>query len=303
MSHRIKILLGYIIICLIWGSSWAAVKLGLETVPPVLSISIRFAIASVILGFIIFIQRLAMPRDWNFWRLVSILCATAFTIPFIIIYWAQIRVDSGLASVLFATYPFWVAIISNKILPNEKITTSRVTGMIVGFIGIVIIFYDGFVNLDRNSIYGMIAIIGASIIQAYGLIAIRKYGANEHSINMNFYPMMISAIILSILSYNTENYTDVVLNVDTLASIMYLSIFCTVITFVIYFWLVKYVEVVVLSLSALITPIVAVIIAVLIMGEKFTNNIFIGSLLVLAGVGISNRDGIESLYRQAISRQ
>ena len=141
MSLRLKVITGFTVICLLWGSSWAAVKIGLETIPPLLALGFRFTIASIILGIIAAWNRFAIPRTKKFWVLVFLMVTTSFTIPFVLIYWAQLQVDSGLASVLFATYPFWVALVSHFLLPQERITPLRIIGIVIGFLGIVLIFH------------------------------------------------------------------------------------------------------------------------------------------------------------------
>jgi drug/metabolite transporter (DMT)-like permease len=301
MSLRLKIYLGFVLICLLWGSSWAAVKIGLQGIPPFLSLSLRFSIASIILGMVVFAQRLSVPTDKTFWKLVLLLCVTSFTIPFALIYWGQIRVDSGLASVLFATYPLWVAILSHFFLPNEKITLLKIVGMILGFLGVVYIFNDGFFNVNNTVLVGMFAIVISAIIQAFGLVAIRRWGAAVHPVTLNLWPMAISILPLFIVSVLTEDYSTIVINGSSIGSLLYLALFCTVITFVIYFWLVKYVEVVILSLSAFITPVLAIIIGGFVVGENITSRIIAGSLIVLVGVAVATIGDLVTAYRRKMT--
>jgi drug/metabolite transporter (DMT)-like permease len=301
MSLRVKIYFGFIIICLLWGSSWAAVKIGLEGIPPLLSLTLRFSIASIILGVVVLVRRLRVPTDQTFWRLAALLCVTSFTIPFAFIYWGQIRVDSGLASVLFATYPLWVAILSHFFLPNEKITLLKIAGMILGFLGVLYIFYDGLFNVNNTILGGMFAIVISAIIQAFGLVAIRRWGTTVHPVTLNLWPMVISILPLFILSFMTEDYSTIVFNTASLGSLLYLALFCTVVTFVVYFWLVKYVEVVILSLSAFMTPVLAIIIGGFVVGEKITGRIIAGSLIVLLGVAVATIGDLVTVYRRKMN--
>jgi putative membrane protein PagO len=297
MSLRLKIYVGFVVICFLWGSSWAAVKIGLEGVPPFLSLALRFSIASIILGIVVLVRRLSVPTEKTFWNLAVLLCITSFTIPFALIYWGQIRVDSGLASVLFATYPLWVAIFSHFFLPNEKITVLKIVGMILGFLGVIYIFNDGFFNVNNTVLLGMFAIVISAIIQAFGLVAIRRWGTTVHPVTLNLWPMAISILPLFVLSIMTEDYSTIVINSASLGSLLYLAIFCTVVTFVVYFWLIKYVEVVLLSLSAFITPILAIMIGGILMGENITGRIIVGSLIVLLGVAVATIGDHITMYR------
>ena len=298
MSQRLKVLLGFVIICIIWGSSWAAVKIGLESFPPLLSLAIRFTLASLILGCIVFVKHLTIPMEKKFWILVLIMSSSSFTVPFVLIYWAQLRVGSGLASVLFATYPFWVAIVSHFLLPNEKITPVRIIGIVIGFLGVLFIFNTGLADVSIGMLYCMAAIIAGAIIQAFGLVFLRRLGNTVHPVTLNFCSMSLSAFPLFAASFVFEEYSNMFFNARSLGSILYLSIFCTVITFVIYFWLVKHVEAVLLSLSAFITPVIAVIIGIIVLGEKITGDVYIGSALVLTGIACAMVSDLLGLYRQ-----
>jgi drug/metabolite transporter (DMT)-like permease len=298
MSHRLKVLLGFTIICILWGSSWAAVKIGIESFPPLLSLGIRFTLSGIILGSVVFIKHLSIPMEKRFWTLVLIMSSTSFTVPFVLIYWGQLGVGSGLASVLFATYPFWVAIVSHFLLPNEKITPVRIIGVVIGFLGVIFIFNNGFSNISIGMIYCMAAIIAGSIIQAFGLVFLRRLGDTMHPVTLNFCSMSLSAIPLFAASLLWEEYSHLFFNTESLGSILYLSIFCTVITFVIYFWLVKHIEAVLLSLSAFITPVIAVVIGILLLGEKITGTVYLGSFLVLLGVAFATTSDLIGFYRR-----
>ncbi len=284
---RSKLILGFFVICMLWGSSWAAVKISLESVPIFLSLALRFLTASLLFGVIYFSFHKNMSTDRKFWRLIIILSVTSFILPFILVYWAQTQINSGLASILFATFPIWVAIISHYLLPNEKIKYFHLIGIVVGFCGIVIIFNDGLNNLSFNSLLGMHGIILSAIFQAFGLVALRKYGKDYSIIALNLFPMIISSIFFAGISFLFENISIVRFTLPSIISIAYLALFSSVLAFLIYFWLVKYVEVVILSLSAFITPLIAILIAIIIINEIFSINMFIGSLFVLLGVALA----------------
>jgi len=303
MSSRLKVFLGFTIICLLWGSSWAAVKIGLETIPPLLSLGIRFTIASMILGLIVILKHLVIPKEKRFWFLVLTMVLTSFTIPFILIYLGQVRIASGLASVLFATYPLWVALVSHFLLPKEQITFMRIIGIVIGFLGVVFIFDNAFFSLSLSMVYGIVLIFVGAIIQAFGLVLLRRLGEHAHPITLNFCSMTLSALPLLAASYIFEDYSTIAFNVAAVESILYLSLFCTVITFVIYFWLVKHVEAVILSLSAFITPVIAVVIGVVIMGEHITHGLYLGSALVLIGVAFASVGDIVALYRRGVIKK
>jgi putative membrane protein PagO len=304
VSLRAKKYFAYGAICVIWGSSWAAVKLGLQTVPPLCSAGLRFSLAAVLLGLIVLKEKLETPRQRSFWMLVLIICATSFTIPFGLVYWAQQRIDSGVAAVTFATFPLWVAVFSHFVLPEERMTASRWLGMSLGFAGIAVVFRNNLQNYGSASTFGLIAVLTAASIQALGLVALRKMGQKTHPVILNFWSMLISALILLPSGLISEGYSKINLNLHALLSLVYLASFSTVFTFVAYFWLAKHVEAVILSLSAFITPVLALFIGGFLMAEMITGNLLIGSLIILAGIVCTNLNGIMGLAgREKIKRE
>jgi drug/metabolite transporter (DMT)-like permease len=308
MTVRRKALSGFLIVCLIWGSTWTVVRVGLLSLPPIFSAGIRFAVAAGVLWFLMKLKGYGVPHERKFWKLTGVLCLTAFALPFGLIYWGQERVDSGISSVLFATFPFWVAILSHLFLPNERLTPLRFAGIMTGFCGILVIVQ---INSYRTvvDIPGTAAILAGAFLQAIALIAIRKKGESYNSFALNLFPMLFSSILLLGWSMLAEDLTYLKIDGPGVFSVLYLALFGTVLTFVVYFWLAKHVESVVLSLSAFITPLVALLSGVLILHEKISQNIFAGAFLVLAGVllvnykfihrfasafGLSLRDGCRS---------
>ena len=265
-------------------------------------LAIRFTLASIILGLIVFVKRLTIPMEKKFWMLVLVMCSTSFTVPFVLIYWAQLQIGSGLASVLFATYPFWVAIVSHFLLPSEKITPARIIGIVIGFLGVIFIFNNGLSDVSIRMVYGMAAIIAGAVIQAFGLVFLRRLGDNVHPVTLNFCSLSLSAVPLIAASFIFENFSGLLLNIQAIGSMIYLSIFCTVITFVIYFWLVKHVEAVLLSLSAFITPVLAVVIGIIVLGERITGDLHIGSTFVLIGVACASIGDLFTVYRRRVEK-
>ena len=171
------------------------------------------------------------------------------------------------------------------------------------FLRALFIFNNGFSDFNAEILYGMVAIIVGAIIQAFGLVSLRRLGENAHPVTLNFCSMSLSALPLFAASFVFEDYSNLIFNTQSIGSIVYLSIFCTVITFVIYFWLVKYVEAVILSLSAFITPVIAIVIGVIVMEEKITNDVYIGSVLVLIGVAFASIGDLFALYRRSVIKE
>lgn len=303
MKHdKLKILVIFSLICLAWGSTWGVIKLGLESLTPFISSGLRFILASVIILVIMKFKDVQIQKDRNSIRLYMMMAFGSFIIPFALVYWATQFVPSGLASVLFAVYPFFVALFSYFTIPTEKIGVNKIIGIIFGFAGIVTIFYDGLDLNITSYIWGMTAIIISAVMQAGIAVTLKKYGHHLHPLSMNFIPMLIAGFVLLVVGFLTENISRLVFDLKAYFSIIYLAVIGTVLTFTSYYWLLKRVSVVLLSLIAFITPIIALVLGWIFFGESLSNKVLFGSILVLLGLLFANIRSFKNLWSSVITR-
>ena len=298
MSERFKIIIAYTAICSIWGSTWLVIKLGLETLTPLLAAGLRFAVAGVILFGIIKLKKIPVPWNVDIRWFYFVVALTSFSVPFGLVYWGEHRISSGMTSILFATYPLFVALMSSLLISTERLTVLKIFGVLIGFGGVVTIFSND-VQFSRNSdvLLGMGAVVLSAVIQAFSAVMIKKHGYEISPYVVSFVPMSISAIFLLIVSIGVEDYSNVQFNSMAIFSILFLAIFGTIVTFVSYFWLLKRVEVVLLSLTAFVTPLVAVVLGVLILNEKISAELFAGAMLVFTGIATANANEIRAFVR------
>jgi drug/metabolite transporter (DMT)-like permease len=288
-----RIILGYILICVIWGSTWLAIKIGLESIPPFLGAAIRFFIAASIMSVIVRIKKINIPRDRVSVRLYILAGTCTFSLGYAFVYWGQQYVPSALASILFGTFPFFVAALSWFIYKSEYLTFLKAVGIIIGFIGVVIIFSEDVTyHLGEASLLGMLAIIIAAVIQAFASVTIKNYGSELSTFALVTVGMSLGTVILFVISFATEDWSKTVIDGKAIGSVLYLSTFGSIVTFGTMFWLLKRMEAVILSLSAFITPLVAILLGIFIAGEEFTVQIFAGSGLVLLGILVANLRGL-----------
>jgi drug/metabolite transporter (DMT)-like permease len=283
-----KIVSAYILLCLIWGTTWVGIKASLESLTPFMSAGIRFFLASFVILIIMKINGIKLQTDKLSIKLYLLMGFFSFIIPFGLVYWAQQFVPSGLAAVLFAVYPFFVAIFSYFRIPEEKIGLIKISGIILGFTGIVIIFSDSFGQDLSDYILGMIAIVLSGIMQANIAVTLKKSGGHLHSLSMNLIPMILAGFFMTSFSFFYENVFSNIFDLNAVLSVSYLAIFGSIVTFTSFYWLLKRVNVVILSLIAFVTPIVALIAGWIFYGEQLNNRHLIGSSLVLLGLLSAN---------------
>ena len=295
-KESIKIALAYVLICLLWGSTWLVIRIGLETLTPMIYAGTRFVLASSFIYAIMKVRGIKLQTDKASLNLYWIMGIFSFVIPFWLVYWAEQFIPSGLTSIIFAVYPFFVIIFTRIMIADEKIGPYKIIGVILGFSGIVIIFMRD-ISIDfSESFWGMIAILSSAVIQAAIAVIMKKYGKHLNPLSMNFVPVLMAGIIMIILGYLFEDYTKWIFNRQAILSILYLAFFGTVLTFTTFYWLMQRISVVILSLSTFVTPIIAVFLGWIILHEKLSTLTLLGSSFVLIGILFANFRGLKNYY-------
>lgn len=301
-SENTKIGLGYLLVCLIWGSTWLVIRIGLESLTPVFSAGLRFSLAAVILYGFIKLKGYKLQLDKISVIIYILMGMFSFVVSYGLVYWGETHISSSMASILFAAYPFFVAIFSKLFIPSENLNAGKVFGIILGFTGIVIIFSN---DLDFGFSYnmmGMAAVIISAFVQGVIAVIIKKYGKHLHPLTMNFIPLIIAGIVMTIYGMATEDMTHLKFDWRALFSITYLAVFGTIMAFTTYYWLMRRISVVLLSLNSFITPIIAVILGYIFLGEILSINDLLGTLLVLMGILFANFKGLKKFYSVRFER-
>jgi drug/metabolite transporter (DMT)-like permease len=296
----VKVFLAYAAMCLIWGSTWIAIRIGLESLTPIFSAGVRFSAASIIILALMKLKNIELQTDKVSMKLYLLMGFFSFVIPFGLVYWAEQFVPSGMAAVLFAVYPFFVVIFSFIRIPSDSIGYYKIFGTVLGFIGIVIIFSDSFAGNLTDYLIGMFAVVLSGIMQAWIAVSIKKFGHHLHPLSMNFIPMVIAGISMIAIGYVAEDLSEIRLNEAAILSILYLAAFGSVITFTTFYWLIKRINLVILSLLAFITPIIALILGFIFYNEELSARHFVGASLVLTGVFWANLDSLLKLKKGSI---
>ncbi len=302
-SENLKIYSGYVFICLLWGSTWLAIRIGLDSLTPMIAAGSRFVVAAFFIYSIMRIRGVKLQTDKEAIKLYWIMGIFSFVIPFGLVYWAEQFIPSGLASILFATFPFFVAIFSKIMIREEKVGLGKMIGILVGFVGIYFIFSEGLEFRLEQYVYGMTAVLVSSAMQGWIAVLIKKQGTRLNPLSMNLLPLIIAGIIMLIWGAVFENTASLKVDSKAVLSVVYLAFFGTVLTFTIYYWLMKRINVIILSLTSFITPIIALILGAVILNEVFSHQVILGSGLVLAGILFANLESMFVYFKKRIKRE
>ena len=299
-SNILQIMGIYILTCMIWGSTWLAIKIGLESIPPIISAGYRFTLASVLILGVISLRKIKIQTDVIALRLYIAMAFFSFVFPYGLIYWSEQFVPSGLTAILYAVYPFSIAIFSFFMIPSEKIGINKIIGIVISFAGLYVIFSESFTgNLD-NYILGLFAVLISAVMQSAIAVSIKKYGHHLHPLAMNFIPMLIAGIVLLVYGFIIEGHLKIKYDYKALFSVFYLALFGSLITFTSYYWLIKRVNIIIVSLITFITPIIALFLGWFFYSEELSLHQIAGCFLVLVGLLAAIFGNIGKVFKKKI---
>lgn len=277
--------LGYVLLCLIWGSTWLAIKTGLDAgMPPLLGASLRFAVASVILAPFVLTTSRVVLRDRVAWRLALMLGVLSFGVGYGCTYIGGLHVPSGLGSLTFGVFPFWVAILAHFML-RDRLTAGKLLAIALGVAGLVLLFRGSLAELGRDSMLG-VAIITASVtIQGFPQVLIKRDGHDVPAVFLSGVGMALGSVILALVAGLRGEWSQPFpWTAPVLGSIAYLAVFGSVCTFLIYYQLLKKLSATLMAMIALLTPPIAVILGLIFKHERLGAITLTGGGIVLAGV-------------------
>ena len=280
----------FVILSLIWGSTWLFIKIGLEDLPPLTFAGLRFVIATIILGGLILVRRIPLPRERRDWKLMAMTGVLAFTCNYGLLFWGEQYVSSGLAALLQATIPVFGLVIAHYLVPGERMTALKIGGVLLGLAGVGIIFSDQVSIEGASALWGSAAIVAGALAVAFANVLVKARGTSISPAVMACGQMVFGMGPLLVIGLATEgNPINFNWTARATVSIFYLAVVGSSIAFLLYYWLVRHMEVTRTMLIALVTPLIAVSLGMLVLGERLNYRIVLGGAMILLGVGLIMR--------------
>ncbi len=277
----------WLTLCLIWGTTWIFIKIGLEDLPPLTFAAARFVLAVIILAVIINLQKIPFPTNKRDWKLLALTGVLQFSINYSLVFWSEQYISSGLAAVLQAMITVFGLVLAWIHLPNERITLIKVAAVTLGIAGVAVIFIE---QLQINSVLafaGCIAIVIGAYAAAHGSILVKAYGSNLHPAMLVFGQMIFGILPIIIYALTVEgNPLKLHWTWKAVVSVVYLTVFGTITAFWLYYWLLSKIESTKAMMISLVTPLIAVIVGRIFLNEQLPAQTIFGGLLILASIGL-----------------
>lgn len=282
-----KTVLIWLLLCLIWGTTWIFIKIGLEDLPPITFAAARFLLAVAILYVVIRVQKIPIPKTAKQWRLIALTGVLQFSINYSMVFWSEQYITSGLAAVLQAMITVFGLILAWIFLPNERITRLKVFAVAMGIVGVGVIFYDQLSVQSFMAFLGCVGVVIGSYAAAQASILVKAKGGGIHPAALVFCQMLCGLPAIIVYSLVAEgNPFTFHWTWKAVGCVLYLTIAGTIAAFWLYYWLLGKIESTKAMMISLVTPLLAVVIGAITIGETLPPQTGLGGLLIIGSIGL-----------------
>jgi drug/metabolite transporter (DMT)-like permease len=284
-SHR-GAYAAWALVCILWGTTYLAIRISLESIPPLLMAAFRWIAAGSLLLAMLKArgQQLPSRRSWPSLAVIGLLLL-GFGNGAVV--WAEQTVPSGLTAVLVAMCPFWMVGLEAFMPDGDRLTPRRVLGLLVGFAGIVtLVWPEVHVGGGRLFLGGVISTQIACVGWAFGSTYARRRGHEENVLGAAAFEMLFGGILLLAAGVVIGEWRHVAFNPRTSAALAYLIVFGAIAGFSAYAYALKHLPVATVSLYAYVNPIIAVILGTVVLKEPFNVRMAMAAAIVLVGMAL-----------------
>jgi drug/metabolite transporter (DMT)-like permease len=286
---RFKALFALGMVCFFWGTTWIASRQGVKHMPALQLAGIRQSIGGLLYVIFFLGKGRTLPRGKE-WGPIIILSLLNFALSNGLSTWGVKYISAGLGSIIAATFPLWIVII-NMFTVRSGIPGKAVMGLLLGFTGVCVIFYEHLADfLQPEFRFGILLSLAASWTWAFGTLYTKQQAAAFNPYFSLGLQMLISGILTSVIAI-ASGQTVAIQEIpwQSWTAIAYLAIFGSVISFIAYLYALQNLPTQQVSIYAYINPIVAVVLGSLIFDEKLTVFIVVGGAITLLGVHLINQ--------------
>lgn len=267
----------------LWGGSFFFVEVAVERVPPATVVTGRVGLAAVALWAWVAARRLPIPRDGRTWVAFAVMGALNNVVPFGLIAWGQTVIDSGLASILNATTPLFTVVIAHLATADERMTANRLAGVVVGLAGVVVLVGPAaLVGLGGQAL-GQAAVLAAAVSYACAGVYGRRLSGLSPAVAAA--GMLSASTVMAIpVAVVLDRPWTLAYDLLTVSSVAALALASTAVAYLIYFLLLARAGATNLLLVTFLIPVTALVLGILVLGERPGLSAFAGMALIFAGL-------------------
>ena len=278
-----------LVLALIWGGSFLSIRIALDEISPLMSVAHRVTWAMLVLWVVVAVMRIPLPQNPRIWFAFLVMGLLNNVVPFVLMAWGQLHIESGLTSILNAFTAVVGVVMAALFFSDERLTPRKIIGVVLGFFGVAVaIGLENFKNFDLRSL-AQLAVIGGTVAYAVAGVWARK--------NLVGMPPQLAAVgmltgatvIMLPLVYFVEGLLTIDLQPRTLVAIGYYAVIATAAAYLLYYRVLAMAGSGNLMLVTLLVAPIAITLGAVVLGEKLSANAFVG--FVILAVGLIILDG------------
>ena len=280
-----------ITLSVLWGGSFFSIGVAVTGLPPLTIVTLRVGIAALVLWILLFFSGDKAPRSGSLWRAFFTMGFINNVIPFSLIVWGQTHIASGLASILNATTPIFTIVIAGLLLADERLTTKKVVGIVIGFSGVTVMIGASSLKQLGTETMAQLAILAAAVFYGFSTTYGRRFKAMGLSPLQTATGQLSAATImlLPLMFFIEQPYQLANPPVEVWLAVASLGVFSTALAFILFFNILSSAGATNVSLVTFLVPVTAILLGWLILDERLNYEHFLGMLLI--GIGLAAIDG------------
>lgn len=278
----------FISLGLIWGSSFLWIKIAVQEVSPLLLVSLRLLFAIFTLLGVALATKPPWPKDLKTWEHLTILGIFNNGLPYLLITWGELYIESAVAAILNCSVPLFTMIGAHFFTKDERISGIRILSLLAGFSGVFILVSRDLSSGYQSTLIGQAAVLLAAVSYAFSSIYARNTTSEVSPIVRALIPLFGADIILWSLTLAIESPISLPTLPITWVAIIWLGIIGVGIAYILYFYLIHTIGATRTTLVTYIFPLVGVLLGVIFLGERFDLNLLLGSLMIISSIAIIN---------------
>ena len=277
----------FILLGAIWSSSFMWIKIAVQEIGPITLVAFRVLFGLLFGIVVIYIQGIQWPRTLREWTPLLVLGITNIAVPFFLISWGEQSIDSAVAAILDATVPLFTILIAHYLLRDDKMTTPKVLGLLLGFAGVIILMSKD-IGASFGSILGQLAVIVASAFYAGSAVYARKTTEATRGILRSAGPLVSATLVMGLATFLVESPVEIPQLGITWIALLFLGILGSGVAFIMAYYLIHEIGPTRTSMVTYLFPLGGVILGVAFLNEQLSWQLLVGAALIVLSLIVAN---------------
>jgi drug/metabolite transporter (DMT)-like permease len=284
---RFAVILAFGLVYLFWGSTYLAIDIAVQSIPPALMCGVRFSIAGVVMLAVCAVTGRKILYSAQQIALAAVVGILLLMGGNLTLSWAELAVPSGLAALILAVTPLWFLVLDSLLLGHHRISWRGKAGLALGIVGLLVLFWPELhatSALGRRELWASVALVGGSFLWALGSVLSKRWQSGMDGFSATGWQMTAAGAANFLFALAVGDFSRVTWTTRGVSAVLYLVVCGSWIGYTAYIWLIEHVPTSKVSTYAYVNPVVAVFLGWLVLHERVDRFIVMGSVIVVLSV-------------------